>query len=392
MKRFLLLLSLLLLACEDESSENCPTPTSGAFTKVQLRGTITKDSINSLRADFGIEDKYEAIYDVSVVAVEYETLGPKGEAIIASGAVYIPIKEDNEPMSLISGQHGLTIKKYDVPSVIPSYGYFGFFGAAIGYAAIQPDYVGLGTSDYPFYPFGQKANGRALVDMADGMMTYACENDINLNDNFFVMGYSDGGYNSIAMHQEMTNNPRSFDIDASVVFAGFFNLERPAGLQFPDEIPNPAWTVFPIYVMDQVHNLGLMDKVIRSPYLEKLSNTFSGQYDRVAINSRLTTVTQDLFTSAFINDYDTSSIFDAYKQQLKDQSFKDVTISGDLLLIHSKEDEVVPYSESVNLHDALKASGQKVELQLLETGSHSPVEYAPGIISALDWLKQYDQD
>ena len=71
-----------MLACEDESSENCPTPTSGAFTKVQLRGTITKDSINSLRADFGIEDKYEAIYDVSVVAVEYETLGPKGEEIM----------------------------------------------------------------------------------------------------------------------------------------------------------------------------------------------------------------------------------------------------------------------------------------------------------------------
>ena len=103
---------------------------------MQLRGTITKDSINSLRADFGIEDKYEAIYDVSVVAVEYETLGPKGEAIIASGAVYIPIKEDNERVIDI-GQHGLTIKKYDVPSVIPSYGYFGFFGAAIGYAAIQ---------------------------------------------------------------------------------------------------------------------------------------------------------------------------------------------------------------------------------------------------------------
>ena len=144
--------------------------------------------------------------------------------------------------------------------------------------------------------------------------------------------------------------------------------------------------------MDKVHNLGLMDKVIRSPYLEKLTNTFSGQYDRVAINSRLTTVTQDLFTSAFINDYDTSSIFDAYKQQLKDQSFKNVTISGDLLLIHSKEDEVVPYSESVNLHDALQSNGQKVELQLLETGRHSPVDYAPGIISALDWLKQYDQD
>ena len=62
------------------------------------------------------------------------------------------------------------------------------------------------------------------------------------------------------------------------------------------------------------------------------------------------------------------------------------------MLIHSKEDEVVPYSESVNLHDALIASGQKVELQLLETGRHSPVDYAPGIISALDWLKQYDQD
>ena len=91
---------------------------------------------------------------------KYETTDPKGNSVIASGAIYIPVKTDNEPLSLISGQHGLTIKRSDVASVLPLYGYLGVFGAGIGYAVIQPDYLGLGSSTFPYYPVYQKTNGK----------------------------------------------------------------------------------------------------------------------------------------------------------------------------------------------------------------------------------------
>ena len=124
-----------------------------------------------------------------------------------------------ESLSLVSGQHGLTIQKSDVASLIPALVYLGVFGASIGYAVIQPDYLGLGNSDFPYYPVYQKSNGKVLLDMVDGVNGFACENDIKLNDNLFLIGYSNGGYNSIAMHEELSSRPRDFDIDASVVIA-----------------------------------------------------------------------------------------------------------------------------------------------------------------------------
>ena len=66
------------------------------------------------------------------------------------------------------------------------------------------------------------------------------------------------------------------------------------------------------------------------------------------------------------------------------------TISGDLLLIHSKEDEVVPYSQSEKLYNSVLSKGGNAELVLLETGKHSPQDYAPAVVDALGWLKQYE--
>ena len=74
----------------------------------------------------------------------------------------------------------------------------------------------------------------------------------------------------------------------------------------------------------------------------------------------------------------------------KSNSLIETTISGDLLLIHSKEDEVVPYSQSEKLYNSVLSKGGNAELVLLETGKHSPQDYAPAVVDALGWLKQYE--
>ena len=117
----------------------------------------------------------------------------------------------------MSGQHGYTIRKIDVPSVTPLYGYLGLFGASIGYASVQSDYIGLGSSNVSYESVNMHENGNAVVDLISGIKYYACENDIELNDKVFLLGYSNGGYNSMAAHKILIDDPRDYDISASVL-------------------------------------------------------------------------------------------------------------------------------------------------------------------------------
>ena len=219
---------------------------------------------------------------------------------------------------------------------------------------------------------------------------FACENDINLNDNLFLVGYSNGGYNSVAMHEELSNRPRDFDIDASVVIAGYYDLEREKDFKYPEVIETPAWAIYHSYVIDKTYNLNIIDKIIQKPYVDNLDDLFSGEYSATYIDQKLTRYTEQLFTPEFLNKYETLEIFDDYKKAINSNSLMNANIIGDIFLIHSKEDEVVPYGQSQNLFESIKSKGGNAELVLLEKGKHSPQDYVMSVVDALKWLEQYD--
>ncbi len=108
------------------------------------------------------------------------------------------------------------------------------------------------------------------------------------------------------------------------------------------------------------------------------------------IDRQLTDVTNKLFTSEYLDNYNSLSIFDTYRDVITSNSLIDTKISGDLLLIHSKEDEVVPFQQSEKLYNSVRSKGGNAELVLLEKGKHSPQDYAPAVVDALEWLKQYE--
>ena len=384
------ILFLMFISCDETIQESCPEPKFGDFISIVDKGEMTIDYIEGLKPSYGLPDDFEISYDIQIYSVDYKTTDPNGNEAIASGAIYIPMNTGKESLSLVSGQHGLTIQKSDVASLIPALGYLGVFGASIGYAVIQPDYLGLGNSDFPYYPVYQKSNGKVLLDMVDGVKGFACENDIKLNDNLFLIGYSNGGYNSIAMHEELSSRPRDFDIDASVVIAGYYDLKREKDFKYPEVIETPAWAIYHSYVIDKKYNLNIIDKIIQKPYVDNLDDLFSGEYSATYIDQKLTRYTEQLFTHEFLNEYETLEIFDDYKKAINSNSLMNANIIGDIFLIHSKEDEVVPYGQSQNLFESIKSKGGNAELVLLEKGKHSPQDYVMSVVDALKWLEQYD--
>jgi len=387
---YLLFTFLITWGCEDDSLQPCEIPNVGNFTEVSDMGVISANFINNIRPDFGIpEENFTALYDVQIYSVKYTTTDNNNNIIYASGAVYLPLTPNDVPLSILSGQHGYTIKKTDVPSVTPLYGYLGLFGASIGYASVQSDYIGLGSSNVNYESVNMHQNGNAVVDLISGIKYYACENDIELSDKVFLLGYSNGSYNSMAAHKILIDNPRSYEFSASVLIAGYYDLNIET-LDVPDTLPMPSWAIHPIYIYDKYYNLELIDKVIKSPYLEKLDNLFKGDLDAISINSSLTTKTEDLFQAEYLNSFTTSNVFKEYRQKLADNSFLNTVPKSPIFFIHSKEDNVVDYEQSVNMAARIKAAGGEVELVLLEKGVHSPVAYAPSVIEAINWLKKYE--
>ncbi|HIB79567.1 MAG TPA: hypothetical protein EYO54_05035, partial [Candidatus Marinimicrobia bacterium] len=338
----------LLFACGDKPEESCVAPTGGQFIEVRSMGTIDIQFINDLRPSFGIPESFTAKYDVDVYAVNYATTDPDGKEAIATGAIYIPKTGNDDPLSLLSGQHGLTIKKRDVPSTLPLYGYLGLFGAAKGYASVQADYLGLGNSDVQNQPVNQKSSAVAVVDLIDGMRHYACENDIPLNENVFLLGYSTGGYVSMAVHHELNENPRSFVINASVMVAGYFDLNISESFQIADTLYRPAWALYSPFMYDQQYQLGLMDKMVESPHREKLNDLFNGEKDASEIDKALTPISKNLFTDAARTSFGTHSDFASFRQVLSDNSLNEVVPQSPVLFIHSKEDGAVDFEQSVN--------------------------------------------
>ena len=380
----------LLFACGDKPEESCVAPTGGQFIEVRSMGTIDIQFINDLRPSFGIPESFTAKYDVDVYAVNYATTDPDGKEAIATGAIYIPKTGNDDPLSLLSGQHGLTIKKRDVPSTLPLYGYLGLFGAAKGYASVQADYLGLGNSDVQNQPVNQKSSAVAVVDLIDGMRHYACENDIPLNENVFLLGYSTGGYVSMAVHHELNENPRSFVINASVMVAGYFDLNISESFQIADTLYRPAWALYSPFMYDQQYQVGLMDKMVESPHKEKLNDLFNGEKDASEIDKALTPISKNLFTDAARTSFGTHSDFASFRQVLSDNSLNEVVPQSPVLFIHSKEDGAVDFEQSVNMHIFINSHGGNATITLLEKGEHEPAAYSPAVIQAIDWLKQYE--
>src|ERR1043166_4720495 len=89
---------------------------------------------------------------VRLIKIIYETVNPFELQTLASGLLIIPQAPTNA-LPLVSYQHGTIIARSEVPSAAQSLErVIGLAFAASGYAAVLPDYLGLGDSPglHPF--------------------------------------------------------------------------------------------------------------------------------------------------------------------------------------------------------------------------------------------------
>lgn len=222
-------LTLMLLSSSLGLSSISTVATATPSFKAKKLASFTAEQISTAVSDLGVEIPDEQFkYAVSLYGLNYETTDGYGKKVIASGVVAIPDKGLGMPSPLLSFQHGTIFQDKEAPSNDLVAGAPPAILASLGYVTVASDYVGYGASKGTPHPYLLKTpSANAVTDFLKSSSKWLKRNNVHLNKQLFLTGYSEGGYVTMAAHQALQAQPLSgLSLTASIPAAGPYHISR----------------------------------------------------------------------------------------------------------------------------------------------------------------------
>ena len=279
-----------------------------------------------------------ARYDVASYRIEYLTTDGQGKPITASGLICVPIKRLGRASPLVSYQHGTTFRDAEAPSNNAVASEPAPVMAALGAIVVAADYVGYGVSKGAPHPYLLSApTAAAVVDLLTAAKTWRAKNGVADNGQLFMVGYSEGGYATMAAHRAMQASASPHL--AQLVGTGPGGGPHHVGLTLDALLD---------YVRDQNKLLGAL---INPGFLRHLGSTIRDEVRRNLIKAALPGDADVVFQTTFIDNFladDTHAIE-------RDSNVHDWKPLAAVRLYHGRNDQTVPYAAATATLQAMKA-------------------------------------
>jgi len=327
----------------------------------------------------GIDADYGAI----MYKVIYETVDGFGDSTIASGVFAIP-ESENEAFGLLSWQHGTAIYRDGVQSN-NGFDVLGRVVAASGFVYVAADYLGLGVSEtvHPYILKYPTAN--AVIDLIRAVRNYYDDDySITLNRQLTLIGYSEGGYATLAaqmvMEQEMSDE---FEITVSFPMAGPYDL---SGIMVDVMLantyyPEPFYMPYTLYSYIHYYEMGPVSDYFVPDFAADVEDLYSGNYGGGYINSYMNNNGFNPPILCMLPEVVTE--FSAYedhilRQLLAENDLYDWAPQSLTYLFHALGDELVPHENSILAYDTFVANGsENVYIELIPESFGGHAEAAP---------------
>ena len=229
--------ALLLVAC---GGSDDPVRGSLIDTPVVVT-TLSAAQINAATAASGLQAlSGQAKCDVKVVALNYNTVGAKGnDSSNASGVMLVPAGAAcTAPAALVAYAKGTDLEKprtlanpQDKETFLLAAMY-----AAQGYAVVASDYLGFAKSQYTYHPYlHADSEATTVIDSVRAARNAAGAVGATLSGKVMFTGYSQGGHASMAAQRAAErDHPTEFNVVAGAHLSGPYNLS--GSLKLPDAI------------------------------------------------------------------------------------------------------------------------------------------------------------
>jgi hypothetical protein len=371
MKKYLFIVAVLVAftACKKEKDE---LESVEFLTNTTLVGAMNVEQLKSLMTDYA-NFKPLVQTDINIYKVEYNTL-LSNNTIKVSGLFVIP-KDVSGQTPVIVYNHG-TMQKNEAPSFCNASNYYMDIGMCYIFASIFkcviliPDYIGYGISSSTEHPYVHAETlGQTSLDIIRAYVDYTriTSGAAEANRNVVIMGYSEGGYTSVALHKKIQETANDINVVKTYAGAGPYDIEnfvKEVLLQNEDlpanSISSYLW-VLSTYMQYSGYT-GSYDRIFSDEDNEilKNSNYSLGYLVKYPINHN----PQNLFRAAFIdtilNDRDAE-----FGKILKENSFTGFVPSDSLILFHSEADSWVYVSNTINVYDRMKSKNAPVRCEII---------------------------
>lgn len=245
-------------------------------------------------------------YGVGLYRVVYRTPGADGEPTRASGLLVLP-DGGGRRLRVVSYDHGTMVSKDDAPSVDDSDARAAAVLFAVrGYAAVAPDYLGLGVGPghHPYMDAASEAS--ASLDMLRAARTVAARHGRSLERGVLVTGFSQGGQAAMALTRTLQSGAdRYFRAAAAAPVSGPYAVEHeeiPAAFDGRLD-PKEATFYFGYWITAMNRRYGLYgspSEVFRAPYDRTVEGLYDGLHSDAQVFAGVPGTLEELLTPRFL--------------------------------------------------------------------------------------------
>lgn len=382
----LLLLVFILNSCTKETDTE-----EKSYKKLTEISVVTANAIFNLMG----QPELASLVNYSIDRYSYTyPMSYRGNSITASGLICVPVSQGRS-FPVLSFQHGTIVAHSEAPSV----DYKGLQNMAVeaiaglGYVVVIPDEIGFGESSDYFHPFLVKKDiTSSIIEMLKAIKTIP-DGDlsgVSLNDSLFLMGYSHGGWATMAtLHELELNHENDWNIIATACGAGPYFPEQV--MDFAFSTTNYSKPYYLSYVMMSFIDEGTIPNKLadfyNEPYASLLPDLHNGSKTGGQIDAQLTTVNNDLYTLNYLNNYpDNFPELQQVVELNKTDAWQNKT---PILLLHGEKDIYIPKSISEDMYEGFINMGSElVEYQVIPNGDHVTAA-APAVASSVFWFNSF---
>lgn len=365
MSKLVLAVSVLFfVGCGSDLDQPVNEQVSNGEVVVDLDGESIKGSL--IAAGTPGVDETTTVYGYKAYKIPYTTTDEEGNSVAVSGLMVVPtgvpdaVKQIG--FSVVSDDHGTIFANAEAPTVVAANtsapaGSSVILTSLFAFVTLQPDYIGFGDSSDHYHPFVlKKSLANTTVDFIKAAEAFAQKNDINLNGQIFLTGYSEGGYAAMAALEKIEMEGE-LQVTMAAPMAGPYIMDGLAQqvlsqpeLSVPSFMANIGYAYAKAYDED-------IASVINEPYASKLDELFDGSKARPEIDPELTTVTSGpngLFKQSFVDGFFAGNWF---TQAVSDNNLYKWAPQTPVKLVHCMGDDVIPFDISVNTEASLNGYG-----------------------------------
>jgi pimeloyl-ACP methyl ester carboxylesterase len=363
----------------------------------ELIATYTLDQIDSIYFANGIPGIIlPSSYGVQAYKVLYNTLDADSMPVLASGAFFVPVGAVCQS-PLVSYQHGTILQKEDVPSRLAGGEVIiGLSMAADGAVLCMPDYLGLGDSP-GLHPYVHaETEARAVADLLVVALDICDELAITLNDQLFLIGYSQGGHATMAAHQMIQEHYSSyFTVTASAPMSGPYDLSGvQAGIISQGGVyPNPGYLPYLLLSYNEVYDIyeSVSDFLV-SPYDVLLPPLFDGLHTMGDVNAVMPDVPNDIIVPAVLDSFNSDPEYKLHKYLELNDTYHWLP-SAPIRMYFCEGDNDVNYMNSYVAYASFLASGANgISLKSSGAGLDHVGCALPSLLSGKFWLDTFRLD